>query len=138
VICILVIIFDQATRDLNLFRLRSQSFSLKRLYLGAVNDSKTFQAISLRTLSYIHKSLISFPPGRTKPQFPYCSRHVRNEEDPKYAQDRIEAFGLIIQFQHIRDTEGDILQSEFASFFPRKCEESIGEINPNYESRGPD
>jgi hypothetical protein len=56
----------------------------------------------------------------------HCSWHIRSEKDPKDAQDRIETFGRIIQFQHIRDPKGDILQSALPSLFPRKREESIG------------
>ena len=70
------------------------------------------------------------------PQFPHCSWHVRHEKDPKDAQNRIEAFGLIVQFQHIPNAKDDILQSALASLFPRTSKESIGQDNPNHESRG--
>jgi len=72
------------------------------------------------------------------PQFPHCFRHVWNEEDPRDAEDRIETCGLAIQFQHIRDTEGNILQSALTSLFLCKSQEPICEVNPKPASRGPE
>src|SRR6516225_315985 len=72
------------------------------------------------------------------PQLADCRWHVWNEKDPKDTQDRIEAFGRIIQFQQIRSAERDILQTAPASLFPPNRQESLSEVNPNHEPRGRD
>src|SRR5580704_19349617 len=68
------------------------------------------------------------------PQFPHCARHVGNKEDSENTYDSVKTLAWIIQGQHIRTLEADILQKTVLGFCPRQLQKLIGQINSDDQS----